>query len=192
MPSSLVNSNHNNPALKILESRQVYTPCHIYMPETGERSPAIAYQGEYYSFFRVEATRQRAIEVATKLQRNYHPIITQIPKGYAIWTLEAQAQAAQMASGTIATELAQFGEPAYHLLISPGQYTPCLIRVPDLDQSLQAIAYNNLFYSLFKSVSTIEEAIDITKRLPPGDRAVITKQTGRYSLWIHEPEAYRA
>ncbi|BAU42740.1 hypothetical protein [Leptolyngbya sp. O-77] len=99
-PSGLPNvSSSRLPTVKILELRTDYRSCHIVLPDSNERTAAIALAGEYYSFFRVEKSEARAQSICAKLiQRGHRPVITRVPKGFAVWTLEPNAQIAPPAT----------------------------------------------------------------------------------------------
>ncbi|MBW4653570.1 MAG: hypothetical protein KME20_11130 [Kaiparowitsia implicata GSE-PSE-MK54-09C] len=186
MHSSFIQPSTQPNAIPILESRRDYAPCHVTLAGSGERSPAIEYNGSYYSFFRVETTQARALQVASRLQQRYQPILTQIPKGYAIWTLEAGAIALPK---RLRSTPSVGDESTYRLLMSASQYRSCAVRVPDLNQSLEAIAHQGNYYSRFKTVNTVDDAIAMARRLPTGDMALITKTGPQFSLWIHERDA---
>lgn len=83
------------PNIQILRSRDRYTTCHVRAAGGNEHHwlPAIEVDGFYYSFFRVAKTQARALQISSRLSRQGdRPIITQIPKGYAIWVLEVEPQ----------------------------------------------------------------------------------------------------
>ncbi len=175
----------------ILQSRQEYRHCHIYLPDSGDRVAAISVNGLYYSFFRVEKTENHALKVCTKLsQRGYTPILTKISKGLAIWTLESSAQPVSADTVVEVASASTHSEPPYKILVSDSQYKFCSIRVPDLENQLMAIAFESRYYSLFKTVDDVQQAVQIVKKLSHrGSEAVITKSTKGYGLWVFEPDA---
>lgn len=78
----------------------------------------------------------------------------------------------------------------YRILVSPDQYKFCNIRVPDLDKRLMAICVDGLFYSLFKTLEDVQQAVQIVKKLNyRGHETIITKNARGYSLWVLEPDA---
>ena len=176
----------------ILQSRDQYRLCHIYLPDSGDRMAAITINNLYYSFFRVEKTEKRAREVCTKLsQRGYSPVLTKIPKGLAIWTLEPNAQLVSADSITSSASVSTDQALTYRLLVSGSQYSFCNIRVPDLKKQLTAIAFENRYYSLFKTVDDIPQAVQIVKKFSHrGSETVITQNAKGYGLWVLEPDAY--
>lgn len=175
----------------ILRSRQHYQCCHILVPDAEERLPAIAVQGNYYSFFRTERHESRALEVAERLHRRGDGVvITETPKAYAIWVLEPEAKPAQVKSTSAPILETPHSNQSYKILASRTQYQPCHIKVPDLDKRLAAISFDGKYYSLFKSVDDGQQAVQLVRRLNyRGDAAVITKTAKGYGIWILEPDA---
>ncbi|MDG2615682.1 hypothetical protein P7L53_05430 [Thermoleptolyngbya sichuanensis XZ-Cy5] len=207
-PSGLPNLPSSTlPTVEILELRTDYRSCHIVLPDSNERTAAIALAGEYYSFFRVEKSEARAQSICAKLmQRGHQPVITRVPKGFVVWTLEPNAQLATQAtsarlSDTSSSLNSSTGAPSekaatdapvapYRILVSPDQYKFCNIRVPDLDKRLMAICVDGLFYSLFKTLEDVQQAVQIVKKLNyRGNETIITKNAKGYSLWVLEPDA---
>lgn len=185
-----VSSHPSSMPPHLLESRSQYRSCHIVLIDTGERLPAIQFDGEYYSFFRSVPEQQRAIELGNKLQNRGHAaVITKTPKGFVVWAFEPHARPAkprtQLAIGS------GFEAP-YRLLTSPREYQICQIRVPDLDKQLSAIQYEGKLYSLFKTVESLQQASQIIERLSyRGDETVILQSEDGYSLCILEPDAIK-
>ncbi|MBE9102410.1 hypothetical protein IQ267_23500 [filamentous cyanobacterium LEGE 07170] len=175
----------------VLESRDRYRPCHVVLSDTGERMPAIQFDGNYYSFFRSVAEKQRALELGYKLQsRGHSAVVTKTPKGFVVWVFEATAILAKPRANV--TKSAKPDTP-YRILTSPSDYQPCQIMVPDLDKRLSAVQYNSKLYSLFKTVDTLQQASQIIKRLSyRGDETIILQTKDGFSLFILEPEAVRA
>jgi hypothetical protein len=195
--------------IKVLESRAEYRPCHIVLSDSNERTAAIALAGEYYSFFRVEKSEARAQAICAKLmQRGHRPVITRVPKGLAVWTLEPNAQVAppaataglssrpsrpllhSSASAPLENAATEAQVAPYRILVSPDQYKFCNVRVPDLDKRLMAICVEGLYYSLFKTLEDVQQAVQIVKKLNHrGSETIITKNARGYSLWVLEPDA---
>ena len=76
---------------KILESRQQYQTCRIKVPHFKRRLFAIHVNNEYYSFFRVEKTQEKVLEIMAKLSHRVEKtVITKTEKGYVIWHLEPE------------------------------------------------------------------------------------------------------
>ncbi|NER46576.1 MAG: TetR family transcriptional regulator [Symploca sp. SIO1A3] len=77
---------------KILESPQEYQTCRIKVPHLARRLFAIEVNGEYYSFFRALETKEKVLEVMTKLGSSVEKTaITKTPKSYVIWAWEPEA-----------------------------------------------------------------------------------------------------
>jgi hypothetical protein len=76
---------------KILESRKQYQTCRIKVPHLKRRLFAILVNDEYYSFLRAEKTREKVLEIMTKIDhRVQKTVITKTEKGYVIWALEPE------------------------------------------------------------------------------------------------------
>jgi hypothetical protein len=74
---------------KILESREHYQTCRIKVPYLKRRLFAILVNGEYYSFFKAEPTKEKVLEIMAKLgDRLEKTVITKTEKGYVIWNWE--------------------------------------------------------------------------------------------------------
>lgn len=77
---------------KIIDSRELYRSCHVWLPNWGERVSAIFVDRAYYSFFRAVRDAEEALVLTAKFGRKGNPtVITKIPKGYAIWVIEPDA-----------------------------------------------------------------------------------------------------
>jgi hypothetical protein len=175
-------------AVPILTQRQQYQSCHIILPDH-HRVAALQFENGYYGFFKIESDLPTAMKVAHRLhERGDRLIITQIPKGFALWVWEPNAL--PLAPSNRSTEPFQ-ASFAYPLLESRNDYVLCHIRVPDLDKRLAAIAYQNQYYSLFKTVETLANTTRLAIKLGRrGEDIVITKTANGYGLWVLEPEAY--
>jgi len=186
VPEALSHNSSDTP--HVLESRNRYRSCHIVLSDTGERMPAIQFEGEYYSFFRSVTDKQRALELASKLQnRGHSAVVTKTPKGFVVWAYEPNARLAKPRSST-AKRISS--EVTYRLLTSPREYQTCQILVPDLDKQLAAVQYEGKLYSLFKTVETLQQASQIIQRLSyRGDETIILQREDGYSLCILEPDA---
>jgi hypothetical protein len=76
---------------KILESRSLYQTCRIEVPHLERRLFAILVDGQYYSFFRAEKTKEKALDIIAKLShKTQRTVITKTEKGYLIWALEPE------------------------------------------------------------------------------------------------------
>lgn len=155
-------------APKILASRKQYRTCHIHLPDSPQKFPAIAFEGEYYGFFKAVPSRQKTLRVAECLQQKGEAIvITQTPKGYVLWALEPDA----------------YQKPSH-------QYPTCKIRVPDLEGLIDAIFADNRYYSLFQEApDSAQHDRIITILESRGDRSITTQTKTGYAVWVWEPEA---
>ena len=185
MPSSKVST------INILTSRLQYQTCHIWVPDMLQRIAAICVRGHYYSYFKIASNQKQALQIADKLSRRNDPsIITQIPKGYAIWVLEPTAQQDKSAPiDRLASDAALNPENSNSLKILKHPPT-CKIRVPDLEGTLSAVSIDGQYYSLFQAVQDWEELqriIAILKRR--GDKTAIAQIDQKYTIWVWEPEA---
>lgn len=76
---------------EILESRDQYKTCRIQIPHLKRRLFAIAVEGQYYSFLRTEKTKEKVLEVLTRLGDSVQKtVITKTEKGYVIWAWEPE------------------------------------------------------------------------------------------------------
>lgn len=80
-------------ASKIIESRTLYQRCRIKVPHLERRLLAIIVDGQYYSFFRAETTKEKVLEIIAKLShRVQKTVITKTEKGYFIWAWEPEVK----------------------------------------------------------------------------------------------------
>jgi len=188
-PQSAMASPQHTP--KILASRSQYRACHICLPGETQRIPAVMVDDRLYSLFKVVKHRPKALELCARLAaRGSETVITQTPKGDAIWTLEPDAYVAVKEQTPPAKPMLEMGLPSYRILESRNEYRACHVRVPDLDKPLAALMVDGRFYGLFKIVDTQPQALDIAARLGrKGNDAVITRVAQGYSVWVLELEA---
>mgnify|MGYP001806200612 CR=1 FL=1 len=77
---------------KIIDSRELYRSCHVWLPDWKERIAAICVDKEYYSLFRAVKDAEETLALVTKLgKKGNKTVITKIPKGYVIWVIEPEA-----------------------------------------------------------------------------------------------------
>ncbi len=70
-------------------SKALYHTCHVYVPDLGERLPAICVGQKYYSFLKVVKEKQKALDIVAKLYNSGdRALITSCSKAYAIWVWE--------------------------------------------------------------------------------------------------------
>lgn len=209
------NSMSRTPNIQILRSRDRYKTCYIQLFNSNHRLPAIEVNGLRYSFFRVVKTQSRALQISHRLrQQGDRPILTQIPKGYAIWVLEIESSvdsrsrlqsllptAAEQTSHsnrsvyptTLFSDLdisSTEEEMLYRVLTSQSQYSKHYVRLPGLDRAVTAVLFEGCFYSLFKTSQDIKQVAQIVKKMSQrGDKTVVTRMPQGYGVWIFEPHA---
>ena len=78
---------------QILESRSQYTSCHIRVPDLDQRLAAVEVNGRYYGLLKVVETREKALNIVTKLKpKGNEIVITKVAGADAIWVLEPDAE----------------------------------------------------------------------------------------------------
>lgn len=71
---------------KLLKSREQYQTCRLKMPHLKQRLWAIEVNGQYYSFFRVESTKEKVEEIIALMSHKVQEmVVTQTERGYVIW-----------------------------------------------------------------------------------------------------------
>jgi hypothetical protein len=192
MPSTTVSTSYT-----VLTQRQQYMPCHLRLPEEAIPMAGVCFQENYYSFFKVVPTLERAKQLVDRLsERDNRSIITTTPKGYVLWVYEAKAirhsnreavHKTSHANGFQMSELAPSREVS--ILRSEREYQSCQIQVPDLDKPLTGITYDQQFYSLLRMVRDEAQATELSEKLErKGNKTVLTVSAYGYSVWVLEPE----
>lgn len=178
---------------QILSDRSQYKPCKINVPDLDHAIAAICVNQTYYSLFQVIPDSQRAETIAERLsKRGDEVILTPTPKGSAIWVKETNGSPVSRKTQKSHQSPISDRTPKdpYKILNSPEDYQPGYIKVPDLNDALEAIAFENQYYSLFKSFPDIHQASEIALRLSQkGDKILIIPNSPQYTLWILEPDA---
>lgn len=171
----------------ILTQQTEYERCHLSLPDEDTPIAGIKFKGDYYSFFKVVVTLDRANQLVDRLvNKGSRAVVTSIPKGFCIWVYEATAKASSRKKGTTSTKPPQ----AIRILKSDRDYRPCQILVPDLDKPLTGIAYNEQFHSLLRMVRDEAQAMELAQKLErKGNSTIITVSAYGYSVWVLEPEA---
>jgi len=171
----------------ILADRQQYTTCHVQVPDLEQRLSAIQLGGTFYSFFQVATDARKAIAVLTKLvYRNEAAVLTKMPRGYGIWVEEPDATRV----GKPATSVSPMTPASCLVLVSQYPHKQCRIQVPDLPQSVEAIAVDQSYYSIFKIGLAGEQALElVAKLLQRGDKTLLLGDRMGYLVGIYEPDA---
>lgn len=214
-----LNSMSRTPGIQILRSRDRYKTCHVQPFNSDHWIPAIEVDGLRYSFFRVVKIQSKALQISYRLsQQGDRPIITQIPKGYAVWVLELESQIEaesrfQSLVNAAPSEPSSYSnysdrssytdsllsdidapsteeELLYRVLTSQSQYSKHYVRLPGLDRAVLAVLFEGCFYSLFKTSQDIKQLAQIVKKISQrGDKTVVTRMPQGYGVWILEPDA---
>jgi hypothetical protein len=171
---------------RLLESRSQYESCHIRVPDIEERLPALLLDQKFYSFFRVVSDEQQLLSMITKLNRQaQESVVTRVARGYGIWVLESTAYIDAPRSASLQPPADAF---PYRILESRNQYKPCHIRVPDVEQRLVAIRFDDTYYSFFAVTQDRPSILKtIAKTKLTVEQVVITLAAKGYILWVLEP-----
>ncbi|WP_198805479.1 hypothetical protein [Leptolyngbya sp. BL0902] len=174
---------------KFLFERDLYTPCHIWAADVDHRLSAVYVDNQFYSFFKVVGDPNKLLDIVARLgKRDDKVAITLTKQGYAIWAYEPQAQYAPPARQPGHRIYPVFGPKNCLLLIDPQAYQLCQIQVPDVAKPLDAIAYRNRYYSIFKQDQDAARLLDITAKLARrGDDTLLTLTDSTYRLGLLEP-----
>lgn len=159
---------------KVLANRSSYQACHVRLPDLPLRQPAIALDGQFYSFFRALPVARKALIIAARLgKREDHIAITLTGRGYALWVHEPLASLAppRQVSSQVSSQVSDrelqpvFGPVPCLLLSNAAGYRRCRLQVPDLEQPIEGLMVGNRGYSIFRQVGDAAEAIALTARL---------------------------
>jgi hypothetical protein len=172
-------------ACKLLFDRDLYTPCHIRVPDTHHRLSAIYVDNHFYSFFKVIPDARKALDVLLRLgKRDNAAALTHTRRGYAIWAHETGAHYAPPARKPV------FGPEACMMVSDRNTYQPCRLQVPDVTQPLNGLAYNNRFYSIFKQETDAAKVLDVAAKLARrGDETLLIIDPPAFTLALVEPTA---
>lgn len=176
---------------KLLISREQYTTCHIQVPESSHRLPAICLDHDCYSFFKTVKTAQKTLELVIKLGlRGDRSAITQTKLGYIIWVYEPEAKRMGARQKVRNSTLSDPIPSSCIILASRNDYTPCYIRVSDFPEQLPAIQHRDNYYSLFRKEPDAEQVLTMAAKLTRrGDEVLIAPAKEGYALCILEPAA---
>lgn len=179
-------------AAKLFTSRDGYTTGHIYIPEEDHRLSAIAFDNQYYSFFRALNDPTKALGILMKLTaRGDQVALTPTSRGYALWVHEPDALPA-LPVGIAPRVLPPIFGPADCWVMSDRQpgYRTCSLRVPDLRDAVPGLTNEQKLYSLYRRESSPDAAIRLAARLTQrGDESILLVSTAGYAICIYEPGA---
>jgi hypothetical protein len=176
-------------ACKLLFDRDLYTPCHIRVPDTDHRLSAIYVDNQFYSFFKLIPEARKALEVLMRLgKRDHAAALTRTRRGYAIWAHETGARYAPPARQPGYGIRAVFGPEACLMVSDRSAYQPCRLQVPDVAKPLNAVLYNNRYYSIFKQETDAARVLDIAAKLARrGDETLLVIDQPNYAVALLEP-----
>lgn len=178
--------------VKLLAQRDDYTTCHIFASEDGHRSPAIALDGNFYSFFRSLDDPEKVLSILRKLSaKGDATVMTPTRRGYAIWVHEPSAEL-MAPQGKAPRNLPPSFGPANCWIISDRQpgYRTCTLDVPDLPDPVPGLANGQKLFSLYRREKDADTTLKLGSRLSQrGDEIVILVTEQTYALCIYEPGA---
>lgn len=178
--------------VKLLAQRDDYTTCHVFVPEDGHRLPAIALDGNFYSFFRSLHDPDKVLSILQKLSAKGEPtVMTPTQRGYAIWVYEPSAVLTSPQGKSPRNLPPSFG-PANCWIISDRQpgYRTCTLDVPDLPDPVPGLANGQKLFSLYRREKDADITLKLGSRLSQrGDEIVILVAQQTYALCIYEPGA---
>ena len=174
---------------KLLFDRDLYTPCHIRVPDVDHRLSAIYVDNQFYSFLKTVPEGRKALDVMMRLGKLDSTVaLTQTPRGYAVWGHEPVARYAPPARQPGYGIKPVFGPQPCLLLADETAYQTCRLQVPDISKPLMALTYNNRYYSFFKQDIDADKVLDIAAKLARrGDEALLVIEPDLYTLALLEP-----
>lgn len=187
--AALANSPAHAIECKFLFERDLYTPCHIWAADVSHRMAAVYVDNHFYSFFKVVNDPNKLLDIVARLgKRDDKVAITLTKQGYALWAYEPQAQYAPPQRQPSHRIYPVFGPKGCLFIIDPKVYSLCQVQVPDIAQPLDAIAYRNRYYSIFKQDIDAAKLLEIAAKLARrGDDTLITATDSVYRLGLLEP-----
>ncbi|TVQ12718.1 MAG: hypothetical protein EA368_03490 [Leptolyngbya sp. DLM2.Bin27] len=176
---------------KLLFDRDLYTPCHIRVPDADHRLSAIYVDNQFYSFLKIVPEARKALDIMIRLGKLDSTVaLTQTPRGYAVWGHEPVAHYAPPSRQPGYGIKPVFGPQPCLLLADENAYQTCRLQVPDISQPLMALSYNNRYYSFFKQGIDAGKVLDIAAKLARrGDEVLLVIESDTYTLALLEPNA---
>lgn len=186
------NGDHLLQSVKLLAQRDDYTTCHIHVPGDSHRLPAIALDGNFYSFFRSLEDPAKTLNLLLKLSaKGNQAVMTPTRRGYAIWAYESAGILASPNGQPPRSLPASYG-PADCWVISDRQagFRTCSLKVPDLPDTVPGLANGQKLFSLYRRETDAETTLKLGARLSQrGDEIVILTTDEAYAICIYEPGA---
>jgi hypothetical protein len=176
-------------ACKLLFDRDLYTPCHVRVPDIDHRLSAIYVDNQFYSFLKIVPEAHKALNVVARLgKRDYTAAITETRQGYAVWAHEPAAVFAPPARKPSYTIRPVFGPKSCLVVTDETTYQTCRLQVPDVTKSLMALTHNDRYYSFFKQDTDAAKVLDIAAKLARrGDETLLVIEPPTFTLALLEP-----
>lgn len=175
----------------ILADRSHYQTCHIRLPD-GESLSAIAINTAYYGFRRRLTSSSQALKILYTLSDPKSPshitdvALTLNAKGsYFLWVREQYAlpKGKFIPQASISYPPVTFVKPSETLEF-------CKIQVPDLDQILSSVLFNDRYYSIFKLEQNQDVVLDLAQKLGQrGDEVLVVSIGEESAVCVLESDA---
>lgn len=163
------------------------------IPGEPDRLPAIALNGQFYSFFRSSTDLTITLKLVLKLtQRGNAVVLTQTKVGHVIWLAEPDAQSTGPLKRTSSPNVASDFGPADCWILSDSQpgYQSCTLKVPDLPETVPGLAMGQKLFSLYRRDHDGRNALKLAGRLTQrGDEVAVLVTQGTYMICVREPVA---
>lgn len=176
-------------ACKLLFDSDLYTPCHIQVPDTDHRLSAIYVDNQFYSFLKIVPEARKALDVVTRLgKRDHTAALTQTRRGYAVWAHEPGAGYAPPARKPGYAIRPVFGPQPCLMVTDKATYQTCRLQVPDVTKPLMALTHNDRYYSFFKQDIDAAKVLDMAAKLARrGDETLLVIEPSTFTLALLEP-----
>jgi hypothetical protein len=177
-------------ACKLLFDRDLYTACHIQVPDTDRRLSALYVDSQFYSFLKIVPEAQKVIDVVLRLnKRDSSVAVTQTGRGYAIWAQEPNARYAPPTRKPGYGMRPVFGPKDCLIVADKNAYQTCRLQVPDVTKPLMGLIYDNRHYSYFKQDANASKLLDIAAKLARrGDETLLVVEPNQFTLALLEPK----
>jgi hypothetical protein len=187
--SSLSTQHCHSIECKLLFNRDLFSACHILVPDVSHRLSAIYVDNQFYSFFKVVPNAKKALDVMVRLsKRDDHVAITKTKQGYAVWAYEAEARHAPPRHRAGHTLKPVFGPKACPIVVDEFAYELCQLQVPDVQKPLQGLIYETRPYSIFKRDDDVAKTLEVAAKLTQrGDDILVAVAKDEYIVGVFEP-----
>lgn len=176
-------------ACKLLFDRDLYTACHIQVPDSDHRLSAVYVDNQFYSFLKIVPSAHKAVEVVMRLGKHDSMVaVTLTRKGYGVWAHEPAARYAPPTHKPGYSIRPVFGPQFCVMVADESAYQTCRLEVPDVTKPLMGLTYNNRYYSLFKQDTDAAKVLDIAAKLARrGDETLLAIDLPTLTLALLEP-----